>query len=271
MTTRILPPLWTVFDSNGDPVSGAKVYFYVTGSTTPKNTYSDSALSATNTNPIICDGSGRIGEVFGTGAYKLVVNTADDTLIGTYDPVVLATGTFLPLSGGTMSGAVDMGGQNINNLPTPSGSANPATKGYVDGLFTTGTITPTVSGGLLSPTYNEQRGNYLRIGDWIWVNFHVDVASATVSGTGATAVVVGGLPAAPTNAVRGVPLFTHKVPFSNEGPLLGLIGTGSSSIRAFSLRTNNTSVELSASQFGSGGAVVTDVSFSSSFVYYVGS
>lgn len=39
----------------------------------------------------------------------------------------------LLLSGGTLTGNLDMGGNKILNLPTPSSTSEPATKGYVDG------------------------------------------------------------------------------------------------------------------------------------------
>jgi hypothetical protein len=39
---------------------------------------------------------------------------------------------YLPLAGGTMSGAINMGGNQINNLGSPSASTDAATKGYVD-------------------------------------------------------------------------------------------------------------------------------------------
>lgn len=42
------------------------------------------------------------------------------------------TGNGLPLAGGTMQGAINMGNNAINNLPTPSASTDAATKGYVD-------------------------------------------------------------------------------------------------------------------------------------------
>ncbi len=41
----------------------------------------------------------------------------------------------LLLSGGVMSGTLDMNNNKITNLPTPTSSSEPATKGYVDGSF----------------------------------------------------------------------------------------------------------------------------------------
>src|SRR5690349_3139049 len=43
-----------------------------------------------------------------------------------------STLTFLPLAGGTMSGAIDMGAFNINNMADPLLNQDAATKKYVD-------------------------------------------------------------------------------------------------------------------------------------------
>ena len=39
----------------------------------------------------------------------------------------------LPLSGGTMTGDIDLGGNTLRNLKVPADAADAATKGYVDG------------------------------------------------------------------------------------------------------------------------------------------
>lgn len=49
--------------------------------------------------------------------------------------------TKLPTSGGTMSGAINMGSKKITSLATPTESTDAATKGYVDTLVS-GTIDP---------------------------------------------------------------------------------------------------------------------------------
>ncbi len=46
-------------DANGKPVVGGKLCTYVAGTSTPLATYSDSALSVANTNPLVLDSSGR--------------------------------------------------------------------------------------------------------------------------------------------------------------------------------------------------------------------
>jgi hypothetical protein len=52
----------------------------------------------------------------------------------------------LSKAGGTMSGAIAMGGKKITNLGTPSSSADAATKAYVDGKRLSGTVTLSASG-----------------------------------------------------------------------------------------------------------------------------
>ncbi|NIW45236.1 MAG: hypothetical protein GWN30_10925, partial [Gammaproteobacteria bacterium] len=51
-------PRFQVFDDNGDPLSGGKIYTYIAGTSTPKTTYSDRSLSTPHTNPIILDSRG---------------------------------------------------------------------------------------------------------------------------------------------------------------------------------------------------------------------
>lgn len=65
----------------------------------------------------------------------------------TQDSLDTAVSRLLPKSGGTMTGAINMGKKKITNLATPTGAADSATKGYVDtavsgfsGLLTGGSI-----------------------------------------------------------------------------------------------------------------------------------
>ena len=75
-------------DGNGRPLAGGKLYFYATATTTPLNTYSDSALSTPNANPVVADSAGVWGDIFLSGsAYKVVLKDADDATIWTADPV----------------------------------------------------------------------------------------------------------------------------------------------------------------------------------------
>ena len=86
-----------VLDSNGDPVSGAKVYVYDAGTTNEKNVYTDDDLTTAAANPIIADSGGYlVGRYIGTGAYKLVITDSADVTIKTEDnlPGALDTSSF---------------------------------------------------------------------------------------------------------------------------------------------------------------------------------
>ena len=48
------------FDTNGNPLALGNLYYYVAGTATPQDTYSNSAGAVTNTNPVVLDGSGRL-------------------------------------------------------------------------------------------------------------------------------------------------------------------------------------------------------------------
>lgn len=67
-------------NGNGTPLAGGKVYFYVPGSTTPKNTWQNSSATILNTNPIILDAAGR-AIIYGTGAYRQIVVDANGNTI----------------------------------------------------------------------------------------------------------------------------------------------------------------------------------------------
>ena len=72
-TTSITPNAMTQFvDSNGAPLAGGKVYFYVPGTTTPSQTWQDPYMTTLNSNPITLDSSGR-ATIWGQGVYRQVV------------------------------------------------------------------------------------------------------------------------------------------------------------------------------------------------------
>lgn len=67
-------------DASGNPLVGGKVYFFVPGGTTPKDTWQDAAQETLNSNPVILDGRGQ-AVIYGVGAYRQVVYDALGNLI----------------------------------------------------------------------------------------------------------------------------------------------------------------------------------------------
>lgn len=86
MAVLLCPTYITVQDANGVPVSGAKIYTYAAGTTTPKATYTTAAATVQLPNPIIADSAGRF-TAWISGSYKIVVHDANDVEIDTQDNV----------------------------------------------------------------------------------------------------------------------------------------------------------------------------------------
>lgn len=94
MTAYTLSPIWgagaQLFDNNGDPLSGGKIYVYEAGTTTPAVTYTGPTGTALNTNPIIANAAGRLNNeiwFFEGQSFKFVLKDATDVLLATYDDI----------------------------------------------------------------------------------------------------------------------------------------------------------------------------------------
>lgn len=66
-------------DANGDPVSGALLYFFAAGTTTPFTTYTDDALTVAHSHPIQADSTGAFPAIYAANAsLKIDMRTAGD-------------------------------------------------------------------------------------------------------------------------------------------------------------------------------------------------
>lgn len=77
-------------DNSGNPLTGGLLYSYAAGTTTPQTTYTTTAGTTANSNPIIMNAAGRLeSEVWLTGevAYKFILRDSAGALIGTYDDI----------------------------------------------------------------------------------------------------------------------------------------------------------------------------------------
>lgn len=88
--SRFVNPVPQFYLNNGDIASAGKLYFYQTGTTTKKDTYSNFAQSIENTNPVILSGEGRCPNIFGEGRYTVVFKDSDDVEQWTRDDVELS-------------------------------------------------------------------------------------------------------------------------------------------------------------------------------------
>jgi len=107
---RLVDGLEQVFTSLGIVGAGYKLFFFETTTTTPKTTYSDSAFTIPNTNPVICDSTGRPEfDIWGSdiSSYKLILGTPD-SIIGNINPII----TIDPIDNVITNSIID-----INPLP----------------------------------------------------------------------------------------------------------------------------------------------------------
>lgn len=108
MSVEIITSFDQICDASGDPMSGAKIYVYDVGTTTPRNVYAASDLSGSAAaNPIVTDSAGRHDMRYtATGSYKIVVKTSADVTVYTRDNIdgrvpVGGTGILAIANGGT--------------------------------------------------------------------------------------------------------------------------------------------------------------------------
>ena len=125
--------------ADGTVNAGGKLQFYETDLTTPKNTWSDEALTVLNSNPVVMDAAGRtLTDVWGDGEYGVKMLDADDVVIWTRNNVKAsnADGVTIPaLEDGeflTNNGSV-LQWQPIIQVPDPTGHAD-------DILYSDGTL-----------------------------------------------------------------------------------------------------------------------------------
>ena len=68
MTSRFIPPFYDV-GSGINPPSGAQLFFNITGTNTPKDTYTTVVANVLNTNPVVADAKGVFPDIYIKGDY----------------------------------------------------------------------------------------------------------------------------------------------------------------------------------------------------------
>ena len=91
---------WQLFDANGVPLVGGKIYTYEAGSSTPAATYTTYTGVTAHTNPIVLDSAGRVpgGQMWVNADlnYKFILKNSADASIASYDNVPsLGSGTMV--------------------------------------------------------------------------------------------------------------------------------------------------------------------------------
>lgn len=89
MANLFQPSLVRATDENGNPISGAKLHFYQTETTTPATIYSDQAGVVAASNPVTADSTGVFPAIYLDAAvtYRVMLKTADGATVYDIDPV----------------------------------------------------------------------------------------------------------------------------------------------------------------------------------------
>lgn len=125
MAFRFFQPGIQFFTNDGQVLAGGSLTFNDSGTTTPRTTWSDPAMTISNQNPVPLDGAGRPNvDIWGDGSYRVVLNDAFGATLVTLDNVsgpvgipdpALQAGKFLSNDG------TDVFWIAIRQVPDPTG------------------------------------------------------------------------------------------------------------------------------------------------------
>ncbi|MCK5446331.1 MAG: hypothetical protein KAI73_11960, partial [Rhodospirillaceae bacterium] len=115
---RNINPRPQFLDSAGDPLISGKMYYFESGTDTPKATFADVNMTIQNTHPVILTGDGRLPNVFLIGTARMKLTDADDVQLWDIDP----------------TGGDDIGGNFEEWVPSVVYNANDIVQGS-DGKF----------------------------------------------------------------------------------------------------------------------------------------
>lgn len=138
-------------NANGDAYSGGKLYCYTNETTTLVTLYSDAAGTVTAANPIVADSAGRlpVRYVGADDPLTLSFKTSADVLVWSMDdfePVPnianAALADYLPLAGGTMTGALRFKeGDALTSATSINLDASGGNFNHLDGVTPVATLT----------------------------------------------------------------------------------------------------------------------------------
>lgn len=112
MAVLFTPSLDRAVDSSGNPVAGAKLYTYLTETTTPQVAYTDGEGTVPATNPLVADAEGMFEPLFleegVTYRVKLTNSTGSETHYDV-DPVIVGIATLISGEGSALIGFAQSG------------------------------------------------------------------------------------------------------------------------------------------------------------------
>ena len=149
------PPFDRAVDPNGVPYNGAKIQFYLSGTTTPASVYSSAALSTPLANPVVSDSAGVWAPIFLDPAvtYRAQWLNPAGALLQDVDPVAAP----ITVAAGSVTAAMLASGVALGNLGfTPVNKAGDTATNL---LLSNSTLAAN-SAGYIGAPLNEQDAAY---------------------------------------------------------------------------------------------------------------
>ena len=156
MTGILVPtPGIRAMDTAGNPLNGALLQFYLTGTTTPSPVYTSKTLGTPLSNPVVADSTGLFPAMFGdpTITYRAILKTSGGSTILDVDPVSQPP----PIGSGAITSGMLAAGVAVANLGyTPLNKAGDTATNLVLASSTLGSF----SAGYRGLPKNQQDGTY---------------------------------------------------------------------------------------------------------------
>lgn len=259
--------LQPALDSDGNPISGATWNFYNTGTTTPRNVYSNATYVTSLGSVLTADASGRFPVAFvnDANATRAILKNASGTTLLDVDPVTVSAG------GGTVVSSVDVSG-GTTGLTTSGGPVTSSGTITLAGTLAlanggTGATTATTARNALSAAKSGANTDITSLSDAVTVTTTGTIAADSIGLRGLPAnsqtasytlaltdagkhisITTGGV-VIPANASVAFPVGTVITVFNNSGSTqslsittdtlrwAGTASTGTRTIAAYGLAT----------------------------------
>lgn len=117
MSYRFQPPRYSVGGAIDD-FSGAKLFVFQQGTTTPKTTFSDFALTVENSDPVVSDSNGFFGDIFLDISATVTLKTSNDVVIYGPTDIIAPDDSVDALSATSVTVADTAGNFDASNVET---------------------------------------------------------------------------------------------------------------------------------------------------------
>ena len=202
MATVVLCPTfgvgWQGFDTKGLPLNGGLINTYAAGGSTPTATYTTSAGSVQNANPIVLNSDGRPPSeiwLLQGQSYKFVLTDSLANTLGTYDNIPGTNDGGALIGPITATGLIDASAAAAGQIKFPAvqnASSNANTlDDYKESTWTP--VVTFVTPGDLSVAYTTQLGTYTKIGNMVYLDFTILTSTFTFT-TASGSLKVTGVP-----------------------------------------------------------------------------